>query len=110
MFKISGRNSDPQSSLMKFLDHNKDSFKRLKGLHKGLGLLFVFSQATRHHRLLSFCMQRNLLLRRQRNFMSVTIQLSFILSMLVSLQLRQAFREAGELNQAKLDKRRISKI
>ena len=43
MFKISGRNSDPQSSLMKFLDHNKDSFKRLKGLHKGLGLLFVFS-------------------------------------------------------------------
>lgn len=36
---------------MKFLDHNKDSFKRLKGLQKGLGLLSIFS---RHHRTIFF--------------------------------------------------------
>lgn len=109
MFKISGRNSDPQSSLMKFLDHNKDSFKRLKGLHKGLGLFFCIS-LLRDTIALLFCMQRNLLLRRQRNFMNDTIQLSFIPSMLVSLQLRQAFRAVGGPNQTKLDKRRILKI
>ena len=54
MFKISGRNSDPQSSLMKFLDHNKDSFKRLKGLQKGLGLLFPIF--TSYLRLLHYCL------------------------------------------------------